>query len=889
MRRLPWMAALLLGLLAGCGGSSGGGGSAEDAITLTVNAGTNRTVALGSSVLLTADINVAPEDSPVSIAWSGTGVSFDDATEATVRATSSTAGTFEVTVTVTADDDPNVVATDSVQLTFTESAVEEVTVEAGDAVSGPLGFDLALSATVLGTDATYTSEWSGVGLEFADATALSTTVQASALDTYTATITVTTSDGQTATATVEVTFVENQAPVVSAGADQVGGTADELTLAATVSDDGPEDALTVAWTGPEGLTFGDATALSTTVSAASPGQFVVVVTVSDGLLSAEDSVLVTFTDGNLPPVVEAGEYDAVLSDAAITLAATVEDPDGDEVTVEWSGEGLTFADATALDTTVTAEAAGSYVATLTASDGEFLGTDNVTLTFQSEDDLTLVIGSDVRATVGTPAALSVGITYLGEDEVGVLWESVEAPTGATVTLTDETSARATVTCDTAGDYTFGVTVSVGALAQTGQVTLSVVEAPSGGLNLALVSLMTEDTELRAFLQSRGHTVTVFAPTVAPATAAAGQDAVLLSSDMESLDLQDGWGDLAVPLVVWESYALDQIGISAPVVEGSAHDFTGSGSIVFESGASGQATAGLSGQVKVSSGVSVLGGTPAGDVAILARHVGATTTAGDVVLFTYEAGALMYDRVAPARRLGLPLGLTLGAALTADGRDIVEAGLAWVVGQDWAQRTRVMPIGDEITLGASGSDSYRSDLAADLEADGCVFDLVGSQVNGADGLPSVVFDWDHQGLAAATAASALAALPAALVGNVPDVALIDLGNNDLADGTAVSTIVSGLEDIVDTLRGVNSNVTVLLAQTAPVYGGGSAGVSTLNTDIASLASSLSTAASPVEVVDLATGFDAATMTDAVMVVNSTGEAFLADVWGAALTSHLTCSP
>jgi len=150
-------------------------------------------------------------------------------------------------------------------------------------------------------------------------------------------------------------------------------------------------------------------------------------------------------------------------------------------------------------------------------------------------------------------------------------------------------------------------------------------------------------------------------------------------------------------------------------------------------------------------------------------------------------------------------------------------------------------------------------------------------------------WDHQGLAAATAASALAALPAALVGNVPDVALIDLGNNDLADGTAVSTIVSGLEDIVDTLRGVNSNVTVLLAQTAPVYGGGSAGVSTLNTDIASLASSLSTAASPVEVVDLATGFDAATMTDAVMVVNSTGEAFLADVWGAALTSHLTCSP
>ncbi len=91
---------------------------------------------------------------------------------------------------------------------------------------------------------------------------------------------------------------------------------------------------------------------------------------------------------NLPPSVGAGPDQSVFLPATAALDGTVSDdgqPDPPAaVTTSWSqvsGPGsVTFADATAVDTTASLPVEGTYVLRLTASDGEFTASDEVTVT-----------------------------------------------------------------------------------------------------------------------------------------------------------------------------------------------------------------------------------------------------------------------------------------------------------------------------------------------------------------------------------------------------------------------------------------------------------------------------------------------------------------------------
>ncbi len=81
-------------------------------------------------------------------------------------------------------------------------------------------------------------------------------------------------------------------------------------------------------------------------------------------------------DTNGSPVVDAGEDTSVNEGSGIALAGSVTDPDADAVTTTWSisagpdhGGTCTFADPTALATTITCTDNGTVVVTLTASDG----------------------------------------------------------------------------------------------------------------------------------------------------------------------------------------------------------------------------------------------------------------------------------------------------------------------------------------------------------------------------------------------------------------------------------------------------------------------------------------------------------------------------------------
>jgi hypothetical protein len=54
-------------------------------------------------------------------------------------------------------------------------------------------------------------------------------------------------------------------------------------------------------------------------------------------------------------------------------------------------------------------------------------------------------------------------------------------------------------------------------------------------------------------------------------------------------------------------------------------------------------------------------------------------ATQVTIFGYAAGAAMSSGTAPARRVGTFLHDTTAGALTADGRALLDAALAWAAG------------------------------------------------------------------------------------------------------------------------------------------------------------------------------------------------------------------
>lgn len=106
----------------------------------------------------------------------------------------------------------------------------------------------------------------------------------------------------------------NAAPVVNAGADQTIILPAVAILAGTASDDGlpnPPGALTLLWSqvsGPSSVTFGDATAASTTASIAVPGTYVLRLTANDGQRSSSADLRVIANSGlslNCPTVTTA--------------------------------------------------------------------------------------------------------------------------------------------------------------------------------------------------------------------------------------------------------------------------------------------------------------------------------------------------------------------------------------------------------------------------------------------------------------------------------------------------------------------------------------------------------------------------------------------------------
>ena len=219
----------------------------------------------------------------------------------------------------------------------------------------------------------------------------------------------------------------NASPVVDAGADATftypGG-----LLTGTVTDDGDPTAVTVTWSkssGPGAAIFANPSLPSTNVTFSGVGTYVLLLTATDGTNTASDSVTIQVVAGNtnLAPTVLAGPDQSIDMPAAATLAGIVGDdglPPGGLVASTWtmvSGAGaVTFADPHAAATTATFSAVGTYLLTLSATDGALSASDNLTIVVNEEPssnhapDMPVLIAPAQGARVRGPVTLKVSAT-----------------------------------------------------------------------------------------------------------------------------------------------------------------------------------------------------------------------------------------------------------------------------------------------------------------------------------------------------------------------------------------------------------------------------------------------------------------------------------------------
>lgn len=185
-------------------------------------------------------------------------------------------------------------------------------------------------------------------------------------------------------------------------------------------------------------------------------------------------------------------------------------------------------------------------------------------------------------------------------------------------------------------------------------------------------------------------------------------------------------------------------------------------------------------------------------------------------------------------------------------------------------TPIVFVGDSITeLCNSSFESFRGDALLALAADSYQVDAVGSRTTET----CYPTDNEHEGKSGDTTADVLARLPGGLasIAEVPEVAFVLLGTNDVQDDVPLATSVANYNALIAELRAVNPDIHIVVTQIPP-YPGKATQTDQLNAAIAQLASG---GTSPVTVADFHTGINASHLFTDMIHLNSSGAALLGD--------------
>jgi hypothetical protein len=313
----------------------------------------------------------------------------------------------------------------------------------------------------------------------------------------------------------------------NAGPDQTVTVGSLVTLDGSSSSNSPNTVASYSWTqetGPQ-VALSDPAAVRPTFTAPSVAgggaSLVFILTVTDVLdIATTDSCIVTVTQGNLPPVVDAGLDQTVSEGASVTLdGSSSSDPDDGIASYLWEQTGgvpvtLSLAD-TAL-ATFTAPNVGVGGASLTfqltvTDQGGLVSRDTciVNVTFVNEPPQA-VAGPDLAVEEGKTVTLDGSLSQDPDDGiVSYLWEQIG---GTPATLSDARAVQPTFVApivEAAGTVlTFRLTVEdAGTLRSSDELLVTVNDNGISGYPVEAITTYTVSGDPLGFVENNGGVFT----------------------------------------------------------------------------------------------------------------------------------------------------------------------------------------------------------------------------------------------------------------------------------------------------------------------------------------------------------------------------------------------
>lgn len=516
-------ASLALAILASCGGgtslpppsSDGGSGGGTQNSAPTANAGPDQSSELGFLITLDGTGSSDPDGDAITFVWefeskpSDSQVSLSDGSAQNPTFTADVSGAYVVQLVVsdgTASSDPDTVKvqiSNANQLPVADAGPDQ-SVTTGDSVTLDGSQSLDPDEDLI----TYTWEFSqlpdGSAATISNASAVNPTFTADIDGVYSVTLTVSDPVGLESSDSVDITAeTANSPPIANAGLDQNVVTNSLVVLDASGSSDANNDGLTYFWeitSKPEGstATLDDDTSPNPSFTADLDGEYLIDLTVNDGIVSSDsDTAVVTAATINSAPVADAGPDQTVNTGSTVTLDGSLSsDSDGDLLIYAWSftsvpdGSTSSLTDATSVSSTFVTDVDGTYVVGLIVNDGEVDSErDSVSISsITANSRPTADAGSDQTVTTGDTVSLDGSLSSDPDgDSLTYTWSFMSIPEGSEVALTGATSAAPTFIADVDGTYVLDLVVSDGEV-ESEPDAVSIVSA-------------TPDPKLRLFVKS----------------------------------------------------------------------------------------------------------------------------------------------------------------------------------------------------------------------------------------------------------------------------------------------------------------------------------------------------------------------------------------------------
>ena len=199
------------------------------------------------------------------------------------------------------------------------------------------------------------------------------------------------------------------------------------------------------------------------------GEYRISLIVNNGEKNSE-TVEMIINIGNLAPIANAGNNQTVLLGDIISLNGNRSyDPEGNDLTYNWNilsapqGSNALIINQNHPQTTLSANAEGTYLVELIVSDGELTSkSDTVTITIIGNLEPVAIAGENQQVYTGQLVQLSGNQSYDPEERnLNYLWTMLSKPAGSSAQLSSTTAKSPTFIADIQGEYVLTLLVNDG--------------------------------------------------------------------------------------------------------------------------------------------------------------------------------------------------------------------------------------------------------------------------------------------------------------------------------------------------------------------------------------------------------------------------------------------